>query len=232
MVSQGPSAARSGGVPNFLELLSPADANDVLALGVRRRLPARSILFHEGDEGTACAIVTEGRLKASYWSADGREVLLNVHRPGEAVGVVSVIDGDVRTASVSALEPVDIVMVPREALLELSSQRPAVAFALMNELCHLFRTSNRKQLDFGTLDTLGRVARQLATLAESFGEAHPDGLLIDLPLTQQDLANWVGASREAAGKAMQHLERLGYVSSPRRRQVVVRDLDALRSLTG
>jgi CRP/FNR family transcriptional regulator, cyclic AMP receptor protein len=214
----------------LLGRLSPAAAAAMSERGVRRRLPAGSVLFHEGDPSDRFVVLLQGRVKASSWSLDGREVLLNLQGPGEAVGLPGAVDGGVRASSVTAIEPIEFFSITSPQLRAYLTEFPEAAIPLMEELCDLFRRSNRKQLDFGTLGALGRTARQLAALADDFGEPAPTGGIdIALPLTHQDLAAWVGTSREAVGKAMQQIERMGLVSS-RRRHVTVLDVDALRTI--
>jgi CRP/FNR family transcriptional regulator len=109
-------------------------------------------------------------------------------------------------------------------------EHPGAAFPVITSVCRLFRRANRKQLDFGSLDTQGRVARQLSALAEEFGVPDDEGnIRIDLPLTHADLAAWVGSSREAVGRAVQRLRTLGVIDN-RRRTVVVVDAKRLAEL--
>src|SRR5262249_48325888 len=104
---------------------------------------------------------------------------------------------------------------------------PSAAFAIMRALCRLFRYTNRRQIDLSALDVLGRVAAQLSDLASRFGTPDDDdGIRITLPITHDQLASAVATSREAVGKAMQRLTRLGLIEY-QRRQVTVLDLDQL-----
>src|SRR4051794_30456386 len=189
--------------------------------GLLRRFGARATVLHEGDEGNGAYIVMAGGLKASSCQADGREQLLSVHGPGDAVGLVGAIDGGVRTASVATVERSELMFVSRERWFDLFGEHPAIAIAVMRQLARDFRSANRRQLALGGLDTVGRVARQLAELAEIFGVPVAGGIEITIPVTHQDLANWVGASREGAGRAVAMLERLGHLSTPKRGRIVV-----------
>jgi CRP/FNR family cyclic AMP-dependent transcriptional regulator len=211
----------------FVGDLDRASLRSLTDAGVVRHFVARTTVLHEGDDGNGAYVVLAGRLKASSWHSDGREQLLNVHGPGDVFGLVGAIDGGARSASVTTLERAELVFVTRDRWFELFVEHPTLAIAAMRQLTREFRTSNRRQLALGGLDTLGRVARQLADLAEIFGEPVDGGIQITIPVTHQDLANWVGASREGAGRAVAQLERLGHVTSPKRRCVVVRDVAAL-----
>ena len=215
-------------VSGLVEMLGSANAAELLAVGMERRLPAHSVLFHEGDPGDRFVVLLEGRVKAVSWSVDGREILLNVQGPGESMGLPSAIDGGGRSASVVAIESVRYISITTEQFRAFVGSHPELAFVFMRDLVNSFRRTNRKQVEFGSLGTLGRVARQLAVLTEDFGDAIEDGYGIDLPLSHQDLANWTGSSREAVGKAMQQLERLGYVRAAGRKRIDVLNLEGLR----
>src|SRR3954466_9768587 len=195
--------------------------------GILRRFGARATVLHEGDDGNGAYVVMAGKLKASSCQADGREQLLSVHGPGDAIGLVGAIDGGVRTADVATFERSELLFVARERWFELVATHSSIAIAVMRQLTRDFRAANRRQLSLGSLDTTGRVARQLTELAEVFGEPVDDGTEITISVTHQDLANWVGASREGAGRAVATLERLGHLSNPPRGRIVVRDARAL-----
>mgnify|MGYP003327296855 FL=1 len=214
----------------LLGALGRADADALSSLGVERRLPANSVIFHEGDAGDRFVVLLEGRVKATTYSLDGREVLLNIQGPGEAVGLAGAIDGGGRSASVIAIDAVRFVSISTEQLREFVHADPDRAFIVMEELVAWFRRANRRQVEFGTLGALGRVARQLAFLADDFSEPSAEGLALTIPVSHQDLANWVGASREAVGKAMQQLERLGALTTTGRRKLVVLDVEILRTV--
>ena len=212
---------------SFVGELDPESLQAMLESGSRRSHPARTPIIHEGDEATGAYVVMAGRLKASSWHADGREQILNAHGPGDLFGLVGAIDGMARSATVTTIERCDLLFVNRDRWLDLFTNHPAIAIAAMRQLARDFRTSNRRQLALGGLATLGRLARQLAELTIAFGEEVEGGIRITIPVTHQDLANWVGVSREGAGRAVSQLERLDHVTSPKRRWIVVRDPAAL-----
>jgi CRP-like cAMP-binding protein len=211
----------------FVGDLDDASLATLTAAGVRRRFGARTTVMHEGDDGNGAYVVLAGKLKASSSQADGREQLLSVHGPGDVVGLFGVIDGEVRSASVTTFDRSELLFVAREKWFELFVEDPSIGIAVMRQLARDFRAANRRQLSLGSLDTTGRVARQLAELSEVFGEPVDGGTEIAIPVTHQDLANWVGASREGAGRAVAMLEQLGHLVNPRRGCFVVRDVQAL-----
>lgn len=217
---------RTPTMTGFFADLEPVDREGLIAIGIERAFHAGSTLFHEGDESNRVMVLLEGRVRASYFSWDGDEVVLNVMTPGEILGALSAIDHEPRSATVTCLERVRVLVVPGEGFTEFVTSRPSTALVLMKTLSGLFRHSNRKRIEFGTHDTPGRVARQLVELAHQLGRETDDGTEIAIPLSHQELAAWVGASREGVGKAIQHFREQGLVST-KRRCITVVDLPGL-----
>ena len=183
-------------------------------------------LMQEGEAGDSVAAILSGRVKISHTSPDGRETVLDLRGPGELVGELSAIDGAPRSSSVTAIEPVEALLVSGRDF-RLLLDRPGLAGELLVRLSRRFRDADRKRIEFGASDTVGRAAARLVELAERYGEADGDGLVIDMPLTQEELAGWTGASRAGMAAALRTLRKLGWIETGRRR-VRVRDLEALR----
>ncbi len=104
---------------------------------------------------------------------------------------------------------------------------PDVALLFLQMLSRRLRDADRKRVEYGAHDTVGRVRARLVELAERYGEPVDRGIQIGLPLSQEEFAGWTGASREAVGKALQTLREVGWVTTERRR-ITVLDLEALR----
>jgi CRP-like cAMP-binding protein len=160
-------------------------------------------------------------------TASGVEVVLAVRGPGALLGELSAIDGGPRSATVTALEPVSALALPTAAFERHLLEHGRVAIVFMKELIGRLRDADRKRIEFGAFDTTGRVAARLVELADRFGRQTSEGLRIDLPLSQDELAGWTGASREAVTKALRTLREEGWIQTGRLR-VVVTDLAALR----
>lgn len=212
----------------FLDQLSPADRDDLCARGRRRRWPPGATLFGEGDRSTTVVLVLSGRAKVFSLTEQGGEVLLAIRGPGALVGEMSALDGAPRSASVAALEPLDTIVVPVQAFLDFLNASPDAAVCIVRLIVGRLRDADRKRIEFGTYDALGRVALRLAELAERFGQSAERGVRITLPLTQDELAAWTGSSRESVTKALRTLRRHGVIETSRR-SVAVLDLDGLRA---
>jgi CRP/FNR family transcriptional regulator, cyclic AMP receptor protein len=213
--------------PEQPSTLTPAELEALRAAGRRRRFRRAARLFHEGDSPLGVYLIESGRVKISYFTDDGREVLLAVRGPGELLGEMSAIDGEPLSATASAMDAVDVVVVSTDDFHAFVQANPRFALTLLQMLSRRLRDADRKRIEFSAYDTVGRVARRLVELAERFGEKAGDGLRITLPLSQQELAGWTGASREAVSKALASLKSRGWIET-HRRGITVIEPDALR----
>ena len=212
---------------DFLSSLSPEDRSAVEASGHRRRFGRGSVILNAGDDASSVLIVLEGRVKVGCPSYEGREAVLAFCGPGELVGDLGAIDGRARSSSVAALEPVVTLTLAGGEFRRLVKERPGIAESLLHVLAERLRAADKERADIGSYSVIGRVALRLVDLCEGYGTATDEGVAIALPLTQEDLAGWTGASREAVSKALATLRRLGWVETSRR-ELVVTDLAALR----
>jgi CRP/FNR family transcriptional regulator, cyclic AMP receptor protein len=211
----------------FLGVLGAAELSDLRNRGIPRRFRKGQGLFHEGGDSDRVLILLEGRVKVSTVTGEGKEIVLAFRGAGDLLGELSAIDGQPRSASVSAIEPVEALAVAAPDFRAFLRAHPDVALLLLQTLSRRLRDADRKRVEYGAHDTVGRVAARLVELAEHYGEQVPQGLRIGLPLSQEELAGWTGSSREAVSKALKSLRRVGWVVT-QRRQIIVLDLEALR----
>lgn len=197
--------------PNWL---SASDLGQLRTLGTRRALPAGATLFLEGDEPYDLMIIESGDIKLTTTALNGQETMLDVLGAGEVLGELSAIDGAPRSASAVALTPVELTSIPVDRFLDFLQAHPSSMGSLLAVTVRRLRLSNRRQLEFTTADALGRVCGRLDELAERYGHASgSDGVRIDLPITQTELAQWCGLSREAVVKSLRKLRDLGWVTT-------------------
>jgi len=194
--------------------------------GRTRRFRTGATLFHEGDDSDWIGLVVKGRVKISCFGSDGRERLVAVVGPGELLGELSAIDGDTRSATATALEPLDAAVLTAEEFVQFLRRDPEATLGLLRSVIGRLRDSDRRRVELGALDTVGRIARLLVELAERYGEESNGSIRIHLPLSQEELAGWAGASREAVVKALRKLRARGWIETGRR-EIRVIDLPAL-----
>jgi CRP/FNR family cyclic AMP-dependent transcriptional regulator len=183
-------------------------------------------LFVEGDRAARVFLLQRGWVVLSCVSGGGREVVLAVSGPGDVIGELSAFDGRPRSATAVATEDVEAVVASAEALAR-ALDGPGAALELIAVLAARLRDDTRKLVDFATLSTSGRIAWRLSELADRFGEPVAEGVSVAMPLSQEQLASWCGASREAAVRALRDFRKLRIISTGRR-SVVVHDPEQLR----
>ena len=211
----------------FLARLPAADAQALISCGTRHSWPAGAVVFVEGERSDCVVVVLSGQVKISSRSEGEAEVVLAFRGSGALLGEISTIDQQPRSATVTAVDKVDGVIIDASAFWDYLAGHPAASLLLLRTLASRLRDADRKRVEFGTHDAVGRVARRLVELADRFGEPGPDGIRIGLRFTQEELAGWTGSSREAVVKALRRLRARGCVQT-RRMTVVITDLDLLR----
>ena len=161
-----------------------------------------SILFAEGDEGDHLYVILEGKLKLGTSSSDGRENLLSILGPGEMFGELSLFDPGPRTSTATAVTDTKLLSLGQEKLIPWLAENPNVALHLLASLAQRLRRTNEAVGDLVFSDVPGRVAKALIDLGERFGKQTKEGLFVHHDLTQEELAQLVGASRETVNKAL------------------------------
>jgi CRP/FNR family transcriptional regulator, cyclic AMP receptor protein len=160
------------------------------------------IVFSEGDAGDRLYVILDGKIKLGTSSTDGRESLLAVLGPGEMFGELSLFDPGPRTSTATALTEATLLGLGHESLRPWLTGRPGVAEALLKALSQRLRRTNENLSDLVFSDVPGRVAKALIELNQKFGEKKSDGFYVEHDLTQEELAQLVGASRETVNKAL------------------------------
>ena len=225
-VAAGGHAEALARVPLFEALADEAMA--ALARQVRsRRFGRGEVIFHQGDPGDALFIVVAGRVKIVLPSDTGDEAILATLRPGDFFGELALLDGAPRSAAAIAQDPTETLVLPRERFRDLVNDIPALRDALFVALSHELRrlTDHVEELHF--LDITGRLAARLARLAEEQGtRSGAETIRLDGPLTQGDLANMVGCTRQSVNKLLGTFAGDGLVRIERD-AIVVLDLPGL-----
>jgi len=202
---------------------SPPLRDDVLqtiaASGVVRSFPKQTVLIHEGDVGDSLYIILSGRVRVYASNAAGREVVLNFHGAGEYVGEMS-LDGAPRSASVLTMEPTTCAIVNRAQLRDFIAANPEFAQHLIHTLIRRARSATENVKSLALSDVYGRLVRLINALAVEQGENR----VVNERLTQQDIADRVGASRDMIGKRMKDLVGGGYLTVEDRQITIIKKL--------
>jgi len=195
----------------------------------RRKLRADETLFYEGDPGHTLYLVVSGQVKIQRVTPSGKLVVLAVRGPGEHVGEMALLDGEPRSADAVTLEPCELLMLDRERFLDCMAEHPQIALNMLASLTRRLREAANQTEGLRELDVLGRLAAALLELAESHGEPGATGIRITIRLTQQELADRIGATRVSVNKALGRLKSVRAVGSERG-GLVVTDAAELRRL--
>ena len=180
---------------------------EIAATGVVRTFPRSAVLINEGDQGDSLYILVPGKVKVFASPAAGREVVIDFHGPGEYVGEMS-LDGSPRSASVMTVEPTTCAVVSRAHFREFILAHPDFALHLIEMLIQRVRVATENVKSLALTDVYGRLVRLLLSLA-----VERDGrLLVPEKLTQQDIAERVGASRDMISRLMKDLVGGGYLA--------------------
>jgi len=213
---------------NFGSAVSAQEMDDLISRGAKRTYRRGTFLMTEGESSDHVILLLAGRAKCSSYTADGKEVVLAVRGPGDLLGELSAIDGAERSTTVSALEPIEALIVPSERFTNFLADHGRLAILLLQMMSRKLRDADRKRVEFGAYDTPGRVARRLLELVDRYGESDGANVRISLSLTQDELAGWTGSSREAVSKALREFRDRGWITTGRR-SIIVQDVDALRA---
>ena len=182
-------------------------------------VPKHTVIVNEGDRTDSIFIIRSGRVKVFLHKEEGREVVLNVHGPGEYFGEM-VLDEGPRSASVVTLEASKFFVISKRDFTRFLSAHPGFAMKLINRLMHRVRALTENVKNLALLDVYGRVARLLLELA-----VEQDGrFVITEKLTQKDIADRVGASREMISRIFKELVAGGYVEVEKKQITINKDL--------
>lgn len=195
-------------VPLF-ESLDADDRAQLLAAASVRRIPARRRLFRRGEPGRELFVLLKGRAKASVVAKEGRGAVFAYFDAGEVVGEVAILDGGPRTATVTTVSACEFLVLGRDELLSLLEREPRVAIRLLAACAARLRHTSELVEDVVFLALPARLAKRLLQLAQHYGSSTGAGLHIGMKLSQRELGELVGASRESVNRQLAQWEAAG-----------------------
>ncbi len=190
--------------------LSPEQIDQISSQASNRVLQRGDVLFSEGDEPDQLYVVVDGRIAIANKSIDGRESMMALMERGDLFGEMPLFDGLTRSAEARALEPSEVIAIPYEPVRRLYQEHPELLWRVVALLAQRLRATDEALADSVFLDVTGRTAKRLLELAGDREE-------FALPITQEELAGMVGASRERVNKAIASFIRLGWIEQSDRR---------------
>lgn len=209
MTMPSPDLGRLLAANTFFASLGPEAISAIAALCFTRRLEAGQTLFLRGDPGDALFAIRRGQVRIATDTAGGQRLTLNLLGSGDVFGEVALLDGQPRTAAAIASEPTELFVVLRRDLLALMARQPSVAVQVIELLCARIRWMSTQAEDAAFLPLERRLVRRLLGLAADYGN--------EIELSQEELAMFVGATRESVSRHLQVWKRAGIVALSRGR---------------
>ncbi len=190
-----------------------ADVLDRLAVYTRLTChPARTVLFHKGDPGTSMMVVRRGRVRVCTHSEDGKELELALFQPGEMFGEIALLDGSPRTADAVTIDECELLVLDRRDFVPFLLNHPEAAVRMLEVLTQRLRRTTRQLEDIVFREGPSRLARRFVSLARIVGRNVADGIFVDMPLSQQQLGNMVGMTRESINKQLKQWRDDGLIT--------------------
>lgn len=209
--------------------LAPEELERLVAYMRVVRHRARTVLFRKGDPGTNMMVVVRGRVKVCTHSEDGKELVLNLIKPGEVVGEIALLDGSDRTADAVTLNDSELLVLERRDFIPFLQSHPDSCMRLLAVLCQRLRQTSELLEEALFLEGASRLAKRLVYLAEVFGKPAANGIRIDIPLSQQQLGNMVGMSRESMNKQLRQWRQENLITVEDGCYVLT-DIEAIREM--
>ena len=220
----------TGQIP-FLRQLGSEDADALVGLIRRRKVRRAQPILRAGAAGEEVVLVLDGRVKLVAYGADHREVVLALRGPGELLGDMAALSGQRRTATVVAVDDVEVGFLRADDFRAFLREHPDAALVLIRTLVRRLSEATRDVVDLATRDSVGRIAKRLLELSAEHGAPAGPGRRIELSLSQDELARWTGATRETVSRALRLMRQLGWVATDHR-TITVLDAAALRERVG
>ncbi len=212
----------------ILSPLSPRDQENVKKLFVQERFDRDDYLFFEGDPSSWVGIILKGRVKLIKHSEGGKDVVLDVILPGGMLGEIAALNGGTYSATAQAMEPTIVARISRQDYRHLLQQYPVLALKVIEELGHRLREAQDMVKSMAVERVERRIARILLKLAAATGSPSDNGIVIDLPLTRQDIAEMAGTTVETAIRIMSRFRRKGLVKTKQGRVVILQPHELVR----
>ncbi len=201
--------------------LTEEEIGRLVGYGTMVKVPAGRVIFQKGDPGESLAVVVSGRVRIGTVSADGREAVLNFVDPGCTFGEMAIFDGKPRSADAVAVEPCELFCLERRAALTFLERHPEVALRVIGVL-FLSETATTEMVeDSGVRAMAPRIARALLRLAADHGRPVPEGIRIELELSQRELGAYCGLARENVNRQLSLWREAGIVRFEGRKLVLV-----------
>jgi len=214
-------------IPIF-KTLSDSDLNDLVSSLRLKSLKQGQTLFWKGDEGTALYIVKKGTIKIVLPSTEGDEIIVTMFSEGDFFGEMALLDGEPRSADAVAIEPSEVFILSRNNFLSFLQSNVNAIKSTLSLLSKRLRRTDDMLENTCFLNISARLVKKLIELAESHGRTKGSEVLIDLSLTQKELGDMIGATRESVNKELKALRKQGLIITEESK-IQILDISRLKS---
>jgi CRP/FNR family cyclic AMP-dependent transcriptional regulator len=209
--------------------LSPDERKSLVARARVRTFSVGDNVFLMGSTGDSMMAVLKGNVRISYPSPEGKEILLATMQPGDYFGEIALLDGKARSADATAMTACSLAVLERRDVLDFFERHPHAWLGLVQVLCGRLRATTEQTAEVALLDLPGRLAKTLLRLAGLDQEGPPPGPAVPIGLSQRELGNIVGATRESVNKCLREWQRNGLIKTENN-LIAVKNRGALKKL--
>lgn len=200
---------------SLLHNLAPAERQQIIAHGRFQKIPANTFIFYQGAEATTLYILTAGRVKLSQVTLDGHQVIVNYFGPGDGLGIIVALSDMAYPLSAEAIEECAAISWRRDEMKALMRQYPQLALNGIEMIGRRFAQLQNRFQEVATQRVEQRVARALMRLVRQFGRRVDEGVLLDMPLTREELAQMTGTNQYNVSRILSGWEQAGFISTSR-----------------
>jgi CRP/FNR family transcriptional regulator len=202
----------------------------VVSLIVRRQYLKGQAVLMEGNMSQSLIIINQGRIKTFKDTPDGREQILYIFSEGDFLGEMNLLSDAEASYGAIALEDTNVCMIRKEDFQKLLRTHPDISFKIMEELCGRLRKMEDMVKNMGSNDAELRVNMVLLEFSKKYGRSHPRGSVIDLPLSREGIANYIGVTRETVSRKLAHLQEAGIIELVGNKKIILLDENALQKI--
>ena len=207
--------------------LDAEELGKVVSLIVRKHYEKGQAVLHEGSSPEGLIIVSKGQVKAFRHTQEGKEQILYIFSEGDFLGEKNLLRNQAAKYNVEALEATNICMIKKSDFQKLLEDYPAISMKIMEELCNRLDRLENTIESMGSKNVEARVSSVLLEFAAKYGQEHPKGILIELPLSREGIANYIGLTRETVSRKMSLLQEEEIIELLGNKKVILLDKKAL-----
>lgn len=219
------------GIPHIelFKELSQEELNRLESISQRVSFKKKEVIFSEGEPSDWFYVLTSGKVKITKLSYEGKEIILEIIQAPDFFGGLAVLKGFPYPASAIAMEDSEVIMIPRNAFLNLVERYPSISKSLLSFLIDRIKVTQETLKNVALERVETRIASALLRFKEKYGKTTKDGILIDLRLTKQELAEMVGTTVETAIRIMSKFKKSGYIDE-KEGKTILKDIQKLREI--